>query len=98
MKNNSNIAIKIEKVTKVFKVYMDKANTLKEKGYTFNDSNDSNTKQYGSISLYTNNLKDTDKIVLWQYKGIYVLTATEEKNAMNLNFDKFNHVVPHHFV
>jgi len=64
-------------------------NSLKEKGYTFDEASDSTTKQYGSISLYTNNLKETDKIVMWQYKGIYVLDNDSESSVMNLSFDKY---------
>lgn len=63
---------------------------LKEKGYDLykNIDTEKNDK-YGNSTIYTNNLIESDTVILWTYKGINTINF-KRNNAINLlSFDKY---------
>lgn len=65
-------------------------NDLKEKGYSFDTHNDeSNIKKFGNTNVYVNNIKDNDIIMIWQYKGIYIIDKDGQNSIVTLPFDKY---------
>ena len=69
-------------------------NSLKDKGYITDKINDLDEKvSYNHNTLYKNNLKSTDTVLIWQYKGIYYLNKNKQTNLMSLTFDKYENKV-----
>lgn len=64
-------------------------NKLTEKGYVINKVSSLDGINYGNTTLYKNNVLDGDTILLWQYKGIYLLNNSKQTNIMSLSFDKY---------
>lgn len=65
-------------------------NSLKEKGYVFNDNYDlTNTGILGSSLIYKDNLINEDYITLWNYKGIQIISDYDSDTRTVLSFDKY---------
>ena len=65
--------------------------TLNEKGITIGSENVLKGKKvYGNLTFYDKNIKDTDTILMWQYKGIYYMNKDNQTNIMSLTFDKYD--------
>ena len=68
-------------------------NTLNEKGIKYEVVNSDKVTKFGNTDVYSNNIKNNDKIVMWQYKGIYVVSKDSNKSIVVLPFDKYENKV-----
>ena len=64
-------------------------NDLNSKGYNTNNDIDLGSKSYSGMELYVNNIKDTDTVAVWQYKGINIFNKERQNGVMTLGFDKY---------
>ena len=64
----------------------------KEKKIVLPSSNDNKTK-YKKISIYQKNILDDYRLVLWNYKGIYILDNKNLKYQKILDYDLYDNVM-----
>lgn len=63
---------------------------LKEKyPYLVKEEKETITEAYGTSLMYKSNLKETDSVILWQYKGIWKFGMKTIANFLPLEFDKY---------
>ena len=65
-------------------------NTLLEKKYiTVKESLKEESVVYDKTVLYKSNLDEDDKVLLWKYKGIDILTKNKQSSIYTLEFDRY---------
>ena len=64
----------------------------KEKNIILPSTNDSKTK-YKKLTVYQKNILNNYKLILWDYKGIYILDSNELKYQKVLDYDLYDNVM-----
>lgn len=50
-------------------------------------------KEYKKIKMYKNNIPDNYKVILWNYKGIYIISNKEVKKQEFINYDLYDNLM-----
>lgn len=66
----------------------------KAKKYNLKMSKNKDTiKKYKNLSIYKNNIKDNYKFIIWDYKGIYILSNNSQHYQKILDYDLYDNLM-----